>query len=420
MKVRSGPANRTRKGNTMIGVHRRPLRFGAAVLTVGLLATGCGNSREATSKGQVASTTSTTISKAPDSTASQVRSRLNGLLVENGDLTGAATGAAAAGRSDELAGAVAALDGNSGALTDNVTAIFGAPTGKTFDGLWRKHVDAFVTYGQNRSPQAVSDLTQFTKDFGAFVNSALPSLSADTVTGLMATHVQDLKAVVDAQAGGNQSEAYSSLRTAAAQTVPITSALIGAIHQKNPDEIGGDPASKAADMANTLTVDLREAAFLTSAAADAIVGGRNDEFTGAKAAVDNNTAALADAFTGIYGADAGKAFAPLWTERTGYIVDYATAVAAKQQTNADAALNNLLKFSTDFGAFVNKNSPKLSAESAGALAMTHVFTEKDVIDAAAAKDFTKAYANERTAADHMSTVASTLAPLIFAQFPDKY
>jgi len=405
----------------MIGVHRRPLRFGAAVLTVGLLATGCGNNREAISHGNVAaSTTTTTISKAPDSTASQVRSRLNGLLQENVYLTAAATGAAAGGRSEELAGAVAALGGNSGSLTDNITAIFGADTGKTFDGLWRKHVDAFITYGQSRSPAAISDLTQFTKDFGTFINSVLPSLTADAVTGMMATQVQTLKAVVDAQAGGNWSDAYSNLRTVAAQTVPITTALIGAIHEKKPDEIGGDPASKAADMADTLTVDLRESAFLTSDAVNAIVGGRNDEFTAAKAAVDNNTASLADAFAGIYGPDAGKTFGPLWSKRTGYLDAFATAVAAKQQANADTALNNLLQFSNDFGAFINKNSPKLSAESAGALAMTHVFTIKDVIDASAAKDFTKAYANERTAADHMSTVATTLAPLIYAQFPDKY
>jgi hypothetical protein len=405
----------------MTGVHRRPLRFGAAVLTVGLLATGCGNNKGSASHGQVQeSTTSTTVAKGPDTTAAQVRARLNGLLEENVYLTMAATGAAAAGRSDDLAGAVAALDGNSKSLTDNFSSIFDANTGKTFDGLWRKHVDAFVTYAQSRSPQAAADLTQFTRDFGAFVNSALPSLSADTVTGLMATHVQTLKAMVDAQAGGNQSEAYSNARTAAGQTVAVTSALVGAIHQKSPDKIGGNPASKAADMLTTLTVDLRESAFLTAAMGEAIVGGRNDEATAARSAVDNSTATLSDAFAGVYNADAGKAFGPLWSKRTGYIADYATAVAAKQQGNADTALNNLLSFSNDFGAFVNKNSPKLSAESAGGLAMTHVFTLKDVIDAAAAKDFTKAYANERTAADHMSTVATTLAPLIVEQFPDKY
>ncbi|HKN40609.1 MAG TPA: hypothetical protein VJ456_16040 [Acidimicrobiia bacterium] len=404
----------------MIRVRRRPLRLGAAVLTLGLLATACG-SPSSSAKGQVEeSTTTSTIAKGPDSTAAQLRSKLNGLLQENVYLTSAATGAALAGRSDELAGAVAALGGNSQSLTDNVTAIFDAKTGTTFDGLWRKHVDLFVTYAQGRSPQAVSDLTQFTKDFGTFLNSALPSLSADTATGLAANHVQAVKAVVDAQAAGNQTDVYTNERAAAAQTTTMASSLVGAIHQKYPDKIGGDPASKGADLVTTLTVDLRENVFLTCAATGAALGGRNDELTAARAALDNNTAALSDALAGIYGPAVGTTFGPLWAKHIGFLVDYTTAVGAKQQANADMAINNLLQFTQDFGAFINTASPKLSKESAAALAMTHVFTLKDVIDAQAAKNFTKADANERIAGDHMSTVASTFAPLIVAQFPNNY
>src|SRR5437016_4404984 len=88
-----------------------------------------------TSSRRERATTTSTIAKGPDSTAAQLRSKLNGLLQENVYLTSAATGAALAGRSDELAGAVAALGGNSQSLTDNVTAIFDAKTGTTFDGL---------------------------------------------------------------------------------------------------------------------------------------------------------------------------------------------------------------------------------------------------------------------------------------------
>ncbi|HTC82155.1 MAG TPA: hypothetical protein VK848_11540, partial [Acidimicrobiia bacterium] len=139
-----------------------------------------------------------------------------------------------------------------------------------------------------------------------------------------------------------------------------------------------------------------------------------------RAALDNNTAALSDALAGIYGPAVGTTFGPLWAKHIGFLVDYTTAVGAKQQANADMAINNLLQFTQDFGAFINTASPKLSKESAVALAMTHVFTLKDVIDAQAAKNFTKADANERIAGDHMSTVASTFAPLIVAQFPNNY
>jgi len=110
----------------------------------------------------------------------------------------------------------------------------------------------------------------------------------------------------------------------------------------------------------------------------------------------------------------------LWSKHIGFFVDYAMAVGAKQQTKADEAIGNLLQSSLDLGAFINASSPKISKESAAALFKTHVSAVKDVIDAQAAKDFTRAYTAERVAADQISIIATTLAPLIVAQFPNKY
>ena len=44
----------------------------------------------------------------------------------------------------------------------------------------------------------MNDLAQYAKDFGAFINSLLPSLPADAVTNLVTIHEQGLRAVVDA------------------------------------------------------------------------------------------------------------------------------------------------------------------------------------------------------------------------------
>src|SRR5438270_8428218 len=175
----------------MIRVHRRPLRPIAAVLALGLLGAACGSSGGASAKGKVEeSTTTTTMAKGADTTAAVLRSKLQGLLEEHVYLASAATGAALGGRSDEFTAAAAALDGNSNALTANITAVFDATTGKAFDALWKKHSEFFVAYAQGlaahdgaKSSQAVSDLTQYTKDFGAFINSALPAVPADTVAG---------------------------------------------------------------------------------------------------------------------------------------------------------------------------------------------------------------------------------------------
>src|SRR5205823_4599820 len=198
------------------------------------------------------------------------------------------------------------------------------------------------------------------------------------------------------------------------------STLAGAIAKKYPDKIGGDPASKGADLLAGLSAALREHVYLVCAASDAAVAGRADEFNAAKAAVDANSAAVTDAIAGVFGADAGKTFGPLWAKHVGFLYDYANALAAKQQDKADAAMTNLLAYADDFGAFVNGALPKLGKDSVAGLITAHASILKDVMDAQAAKNWTKAYTSERTGADHMSMVANTLAIAIVAQSPDKY
>ncbi len=200
----------------------------------------------------------------------------------------------------------------------------------------------------------------------------------------------------------------------------IASPLVGAIAKAQPDKIGGDPASKAADLVTNLNGALREHVFLASAATEAALGGRDAEFKAAAAALDANSDAITAVIAGVYGPAAGTAFAPLWKKHIGFLVDYTTALAAQQQPKADEAMGNLLQYAQDFGAFINSASPKLPKETVVQLVKTHVFTLKDVIDAQAAKDWTKAYTDERTAAAHMAMIANGLATTVVAQFPAKF
>ena len=95
-------------------------------------------------------------------------------------------------------------------------------------------------------------------------------------------------------------------------------------------------------------------------------------------------------------------------------------MATKDQAKADKAMGDLLAYSEDFGAFINAASPKLGKDAVVELVKTHVSTLKDIIDAQAAKEFDKADAAERTAADHMAMIANGLATTVVAQFPDKF
>ncbi|HVW35120.1 MAG TPA: hypothetical protein VHL53_21485, partial [Acidimicrobiia bacterium] len=374
----------------MIRVQSRPWRTAAAVVAaLGLFGTACGSSGGVSAKGAVKeSTTTSTTPKGPDSTAATLRSKLAGLFGEHVYLASAATGAALGGRADEFAAASAALDGNSNALTDNFTAIFDATTGKTFDGLWKKHVGLFVAYAQGlaahdggKSAQAVSDLNTYAKDFGTFINSVLPSLPADSVTGLVSTHIQTLKAVVDAQAGSDENAVFTAERAAVAHMATVAAGLAGAIAKKNPDKISGDPASKAADFVAKLNDALREHVFLAASATEALLAGRTAEFNAASSAVGTVTGDLAGLLSSVYGPEAANTFTPLWKNHIGLIVDYATAAGAKDQAKADAAVDKLLAWTADFGDFVSKASPKLTADSVGELAKTYVLTLKDLIDA---------------------------------------
>jgi hypothetical protein len=411
----------------MIRVQSRSLRSVAAVLALGLLATACGSSSGSATGKIEGSTTTTTIAKGPDSTAAQLRSKLNGVLEEYVYLGSATSSAAIGRRPDEFVAADTAFRSSADALTANISAVFGDAVGKAFDPLWKKHLDFFVAYIEGisdhdgaRSTQALSDLARYTKEFGAFINSILPALPADTVAGLAAGVVQALKAVIDGQAAGNETDAFTSERAAAAQMTMFASALVGAIAKAQPDKIGGDPASKAADLLTSLNGALREHVFLVCAATGADLGGRDAELKAATAALDANTDALAAIIAGVYGPQAGTTFSPLWKKQIGLLVDYTTAVGAKQQAKADEAMGNLLKYANDFGAFIGSASPKLPKDTVAQLVKTHVFTLKDVIDAQAGKNWTNADTGERTDADQMTQLANTLATTVVAQFPAKF
>ncbi|HEV8627703.1 MAG TPA: hypothetical protein VG034_24965 [Acidimicrobiia bacterium] len=369
-------------------------RLATAGLTLALLGAACaGPNPDASAKGKVDETTTTTIAKGPETTASGLRSKLTGLFQEHVYL--AAAVASSRGRPDESTAAQAALDGNSEALLANMTAVFTGDDAKVatqFAELWKGGV------AQNAG------------SIGSLFSAALPSLPADSVSGPLSA----------AEQGVGNGTNFTALQAAASQMATMASKLVGGIAKKLPDKIGGDPASKAADLLASLNAGLREHVFLASAATGAALGGRADEFAAAKAALDANSDAVTSVITGVYGDEAGKQFSPLWKKHIDFLVDYTNAVVAKDQAKADKAIDNLLAYTEDFGAFINAASPKLTKDAVAGLIKTHVFTLKDVIDAQAAKNFTKAYNNERTAADHMAMIATGLATTVVAQFPTKF
>jgi hypothetical protein len=177
------------------------------------------------------------------SKASDLRLALNSLLREHVFLASAATDAALGGRNTEFQAAAGSLDANSVDLSKAIGSVYGPDAEKAFLPLWRKHIGFFVDYtvgvatkDKAKQEKAVADLVQYTKDFGAFMHSATPSLPADVVADLVKTHVLTLKAVVDAQAAKNWAQADADIRTAASHMQMIADPLAQAIVNQFPNK----------------------------------------------------------------------------------------------------------------------------------------------------------------------------------------
>ena len=359
--------------------------------------------------------------------AAGLRVGLNALLSEHVYLAAAATNAALAGRQPEFQAAAAALDGNSVDVARAIGSVYGPDAEKAFLPLWRKHIGMVVDYtvgaatsDRAKQDRAVTDLVGYTQDFGAFLASANPYLPKAVVADLVKDHVLTLKDVIDAQATKDQSRAFTALRTGAGHMQMIADPLAGAIVKQFPDKVAGAPDTPAASLRTALTLALREHVYLASAATNAALGGRDAEFKAGAGALDANSIAISKAIGSVYGPDAEKAFLPLWRKHIGMVVDYTVGAATNDRAKQDRAVNELIGYTQDFGAFLAAANPNLPKSVVADLVKHHVVTLKDVIDAQATKDQSRAFTALRTGAGHMQMIADPLAEAIVTQFPDKF
>ena len=359
--------------------------------------------------------------------ASDLRTGYNALLAEHVFLAGAATGAALDGRQAEFEAAAAALDANSQDLATSIGSVYGPDAEKAFLPLWRKHIGMVVDYtvglatrDKTKQDKAVAELVGYTQDFGAFLAAANPNLPKEVVADLVKHHVLTLKSVIDPQAAGNQAEAYRALRTAAGHMTMIGDPLAGAIAKQFPARYPGDGGASGPALRATLNLALREHVYLAADATGAALGGRKAEFEAAAAALDGNSQDIARAIGSVYGADAEKAFLPLWRRHIGLVVDYTVGAASKDKAKQDKAVAALVAYTDDFGAFLAGANPNLPKAVVADLVKHHVLTLKDVIDAQASGNQSQAWRSVRTAAGHMAKVADPLADAITKQFPQRF
>jgi len=179
-------------------------------------------------------------------------------------------------------------------------------------------------------------------------------------------------------------------------------------------------STKAAGLRAALNTLFQEHVYLAAAATGTALGGREDEFKSAAGALDGNSIAIGQAIGSVYGADAEKAFLPLWRRHIGFVVDYTVGAASKDKAKQDKAVAELVSYTDDFGAFLAGANPNLPKDTVADLVKHHVLTLKDVIDAQAAGNQPQAWKHARTAAGHMAKIADPLAAAITKQFPQRF
>jgi hypothetical protein len=183
---------------------------------------------------------------------------------------------------------------------------------------------------------------------------------------------------------------------------------------------GATSITKAAELRASLNYLMGEHILLASSATGAALAGRDAQFKAAAAALDANSVDISKAIGSVYGQGAQDAFLPLWRRHIGFVVDYTVGVATKDQAKQQKAVDDLVGYSQDFGAFLASANPNLPKDVVAGLVKDHILTLKPVIDAQAAGDQPKVYTMLRSATVHMRMIADPLAEAIVKQFPQKF
>jgi plastocyanin len=277
-----------------------------------------------------------------------------------------------------------------------------------------------ATNDEMKQQQAVNDLVGYTQDFGAFLSGANENLPQDVVAELVKSHVLTLKDVVDAQAAGDNPAVYANLRMAMGHMKMIADPLADATARKFPNTFSGQALTPAADLRVALNQLLAEHVFLAASATGGALGNREAQFKAAAEQLDANSVDLSRAIGSAYGPDAEAAFLPLWRAHIGMVVDYTVGKATNDEMKQQQAVNDLVGYTQDFGAFLSGANENLPQDVVAELVKSHVLTLKDVIDAQATGDQKAQFTAIRGAGHHMSMIADPLAEATAVKFPDKF
>ncbi len=173
--------------------------------------------------------------------ASDLRANLVTMGLEHMTLTNTAIDAALDG-SKTADSSAAALYANGTDIGAAVGSVYGPDAEKTFNTVWKLHLDQFVAYavagskGDEAGKKAALDTidTQYTQPLAAYLAKANPNLPEATLKSLLSDHVQMTATMIDDHNAGKYADEFSQLKAANQHIEGLMSALAGGIaKQKN-------------------------------------------------------------------------------------------------------------------------------------------------------------------------------------------
>jgi hypothetical protein len=180
---------------------------------------------------------------APSVKASNLRSDLVTLGLEHMTLTDSAVAQTLDG-SPGAAATGAALYKNGTDIGAAVGSVYGPDAEKTFNTVWKLHLDQFVAYavadskGDDAGKQAAltSIDTNYTKPLAAYLAKANPNLPEKTLYSLLSDHVTQTAAIIDDHVNKDYAKEQTDLTAANKHIEAIFSALAGGIVAQFPDK----------------------------------------------------------------------------------------------------------------------------------------------------------------------------------------
>ena len=200
---------------------------------------------------------------------------------------------------------------------------------------------------------------------------------------------------------------------------PATLAASPSPHDHGSTNAVVDFGSPAAQLRVDLDRLLAEHAFLTIEQMRSGLAGSAD-FAAAATAVEANSVDVTAAIASVYGPSAADPFGDIWRSHIGYLVDYAVALRAGNETAQQAARSGLATYRMNLRTFLTDANPGIDLSGIAEALDMHTAQLLEFIETEAELDHEGAYALEREAYPHMFHVGDALAKVIANSFPDRY